>query len=171
MATPPDHKTYLAQPFVPDVPLDGFSEADTTLLEKYGSWLKALMLRQIEPVTDEQRQFVQMCFGEASPGNELARIWKQYQLNVMYHVALKMEAQIADHDFPYRWIVERFRTLAEQGHQGARAWLHKEKLSFAPPKMPPLVDIARIYPDRYPKLDLMDAVRILPGSFESGSRR
>jgi hypothetical protein len=129
------------------------------------------MLRKIIPYTDEQREFVKMCNGEAHPPNEIARTWKKYQINLMYEIAIKMDSTLgsADTKYTYSHVVTSFHNIAAQGHTKAMEWLQMEGIAFTPPNEPPLLNIARIYPKKYTGGDMMGLV--ISGSFGSGTRR
>lgn len=170
MAGLEEHKTYLHEEFRPEVPIDGYGEDEKVILRKYGSWLKALMLREIEPVTDEQRYFLQMCYGETHPRSAIQRVWKKYQLDVMYKIAYKMATEIADNAFSYAQVVNYFVKLEQQGHHAAIEWLNMEGRVCNVPEDPPLVDIARIYLRRPGKLDIFDTGTIVSGSYGSSQR-
>lgn len=171
---PDEHKIYRQTEFKPDVCLDEYSEDEKIILRKYGSWLKALMQGKITPTTDEQRYFLQMCFGEVHPNTDIQRTWKKYQLDVMYKVAIGIYAD-GKCVHATRWdAVSRFRELAKQRHQAALIWLEKERELVDIPETAPLINIARIYPNSfaaYPHsrggVDLLDSGLVYPGSYGS----
>ncbi len=170
MATPQSHVQYLRTEFKPAVSLETYTAEEQRILKKYGSWLRALMLGDIEPVTEEETYFVRMCHGEEHPRTEIHAAWKKYQLDLMYDVASHMDEHIGTHDYPYSWVVTRFTNLAQQGHRRAVEWLEREGQQYKVPDSPPLIDIARIYPKRQGFVDIFETGRIVPGSFESAHR-
>lgn len=173
MIIPEEHRTYLHLKFSPNVAIrkPKYSSDEKTILKKYGSLLNALMLRKIDPLTDEQHYFLKMCYGEQHPKNDVQRTWKKYQLDIMYKVAKEMEAKIAHNIFTYDQVVSKFVTLAKQGHKASFEGIKKEGIkTIDVPENPPLVDIARIYPRPPNKCDLMNTANMLPGSYGSAKR-
>lgn len=165
-----EHRTLLRQDFNPEVAIDTYSENEIVTLNKYGVWLKALMIRGINPDTDEQRYFVEMCHGEKHPRNDIQRTWKRYQLDVMYKIATEMNLAIMDNAFTYKRVSRNFWRLSQQGHQGAIDWLVNEGQAINIPESPPLINIAEIYPRRPEKGDLLDSRALVTGSYGSAQR-
>ena len=58
------HQAFLETSFKLEGALDDFSEDEKAPLEKYGSWMNALMTGHIQPTTDEHCAFVSMCQGK-----------------------------------------------------------------------------------------------------------
>lgn len=58
---PPEHKQYLNTPFRLRCDEASLDDEDVQLLKKFGSWLRALSLGDIEPITDEQISFQKDC--------------------------------------------------------------------------------------------------------------
>lgn len=69
-----------ANPFEFAVNRHGFTEEEVTFIEKYGHWLNALVKKKLDPISEEQMQFVEEmnsqilwreCLTQAS-------LWKRY---------------------------------------------------------------------------------------------
>ena len=54
---------------------DIFSEEELKIINKYGAWMEALADRKIEPITPEQKRFVEVSIGNAEPKSEFEKIW------------------------------------------------------------------------------------------------
>jgi len=124
--------------------------------------------------TEAQSRFVQMCFGKNPPTDDFHRVWKKHQLDVMFGIALKMDEGLGDASSPFTYahVEQRFCRLGQQGHKGALDWLRENGRPMDPPKEPPLVDIAKIYPAHRDKGgDIMDTNLIAPGSYGTSGRR
>jgi uncharacterized protein YifE (UPF0438 family) len=123
---PEEHHVHLSADFPCDVSISNFSESERRYIDIYGALLQRLMIEEIEPVTKQEIQFVEMCRGNEHPHTELERVWKKYRLEVMYDVAQRMEKSACKsgiYDFEiYR---ERFLVLALHGHAKAREWVRK----------------------------------------------
>jgi len=52
-----------------------FSEEELKIINKYGAWMEALVDRKIEPITPEQKRFVDVSIGIAEPKSEYEKIW------------------------------------------------------------------------------------------------
>lgn len=55
-----------------------FNKEELELLEKYGSWLEALYLRKINPITKKQEHFLEEIESDSMPENKLSRTWYKY---------------------------------------------------------------------------------------------
>jgi len=170
ISIPEGHRTYLHLEFIPEIDIEKYQDEEKIALKKYGSWLKALMIGKIEPITDEQTYFLEMCYGKKHPRNRLQHIWKKYQLDVMYEIAKKLDdgLSLASSIFTYDQVVSRFQKLAEQGHIASIKWLERENQKINTCNSYPLIDIARIYP-RPPK-PLSYPITVLSGSYGSAQR-
>jgi len=124
MTVPEDHKAYLRTPFELDAELGEFTEAESSLLMKSGSWLDGLMRGLISPYTDAQKHFVGMCHGEVVPSTDHELVWQKYRMEVLYRQARLMEQGAGV--YSYRDIRELFIMLAKMGHNKAQSWLVNE---------------------------------------------
>lgn len=52
-----------------------FSEEELKIINKYGAWMEALAGREIEPITSEQKRFVEVSMGNVEPKSEYEKIW------------------------------------------------------------------------------------------------
>lgn len=166
MAIPDDHREYLSLKFVTDVDLSTYPLNDREFLEKYGAWLKALMLRKVEPITDAQHAFVEFCYGKRRPETEAEHIWRRHQIDLMYIIASECEYHVGSR-FTRREIAKLFQVLAAQGH--ALAINRPDTASVRPANPPPLLNIAAIYPRGLQSNDVMSSGRMASGSY--GSRQ
>lgn len=164
--SPARHREFLATSFEPQVKIDAYPEEEQKLLLKYGSWLKALMLEQVEPVTEPQKQFIEMCNGKRRPQTELELLWYKYQIDLMYLIAKQCEYHIGNR-FSYQEVEAMFKKLALQGHPEALRWSKGWKLPVN--HRPPLVNIKKIYPKNLYESNDIYAWQRLPGN--PGSRR
>ena len=72
-----DHKKYLDQDF--DVtPRKLFDPEEIRILEQFGRWMLALMLREIRPETDAQARFLEVCEGKSEPETKFEKVWMKY---------------------------------------------------------------------------------------------
>ena len=55
-----------------------FTKEEIEILEKYGSWLEALFLRKISPITLKQRVFLEELDKNTIPENEYVKVWFKY---------------------------------------------------------------------------------------------
>ena len=71
-----DQLKYLGKP-ISDINSLGniFSEEELKIINKYGAWMEALAGREIEPITPEQKRFVDVSVGIAEPKSEYEKIW------------------------------------------------------------------------------------------------
>jgi uncharacterized protein YifE (UPF0438 family) len=72
------HKAYLRVSFNPEVPASLFSEYEWDVLCHYGSWLAALMRKDLPPLTTKQARFLAVCAGKKSPLSPLEKVWAKY---------------------------------------------------------------------------------------------
>ena len=71
-----DHLKYLGQPISDINSLRKiFSEEELKIINNYGAWMEALVDRKIEPITPEQKRFVDVSIGIAEPKSEYEKIW------------------------------------------------------------------------------------------------
>jgi uncharacterized protein YifE (UPF0438 family) len=73
------HRYYLKQPFYPAIPLDDFTEAEKTILEKHGAWMQALDEGEIIWETEAQRQFLAVLGDFAEPETPHEKVWVKYK--------------------------------------------------------------------------------------------
>jgi len=163
---PSNHREFLATPFVPYVELGGYTEEEQKLLLKYGAWLDALMLGKIEPLTDSQRKFVEMCGGKRHPETKFELVWKRYRIDRMYDIAKQCEYHVGSR-FTYGEVEYLFKRLALQGHAESLKWSKNWKLP--PDHKPPLISIKNIYPTKLHEGADIYNWRRMPGN--PGSRR
>ena len=52
-------------------------EEELKIINKYGAWMEALADRKIEPITPEQKRFVDVSVGIAEPKSEYEKIWRK----------------------------------------------------------------------------------------------
>jgi uncharacterized protein YifE (UPF0438 family) len=94
------HKRYVRRRFHPECRLEGFPAQEIEVIERYGSWLEALMKETIQPFTEDQKRFIAMCKGERKAESMFEVIWRKYRLEVLYNEdyneALRMEQLISD---------------------------------------------------------------------------
>lgn len=60
---------------------DGLANSERNLLSRYGAWLQALAESELEPITPQQLNFVEVCRGRAEPRSEFELVWVKYQAN------------------------------------------------------------------------------------------
>ena len=71
-----NHLEYLGKPISDINSLRNiFSEEELKIINKYGAWMEALADRKIEPITPEQKRFVDVSVGIAEPKSEYEKIW------------------------------------------------------------------------------------------------
>jgi len=71
-----DHLRYLGKPISDINSLRKiFSEEELKIINKYGAWMEALVDRKIEPITPEQKRFVDVSIGIAEQKSEYEKIW------------------------------------------------------------------------------------------------
>ncbi len=90
MQDPKDHAGFLARHDYPVAPMAQITDAQRSLLTRYGHWLSALADGTIEPATAEQQHFVRAVRGEVAPQSAFEIAW------VEHHRALRAPAQEAD---------------------------------------------------------------------------
>jgi uncharacterized protein YifE (UPF0438 family) len=73
-----NHRAYIGQPFEPKCPLEGFSEAERAILNEYGAWMQAMHNVEVEPVTEAQRHFFEVCADLVEPETVFERVWVKY---------------------------------------------------------------------------------------------
>ncbi len=57
---------------------DIFSEEELKIINKYGAWMEALADRKIEPITPEQKRFVEVSIGNAEPKSEFKKFGSRF---------------------------------------------------------------------------------------------
>ena len=73
---PPDHRAYLQRrPFAFRCSIEVFPADEVEALGQFGNWMEALARGAIEPVTAEQRHFLQVDREEAEPATVCERAW------------------------------------------------------------------------------------------------
>ena len=75
-----EHRIYFDMPFKIQYGINLFDSREMAILNKYGSFLLALQDGAIKPETSNDKHFVSVCRGQATPKNEYERIWKKYML-------------------------------------------------------------------------------------------
>ncbi len=78
MSMPESHSTLLKKAGFPIPSRAVLNDHERKSLDRYGYWLEALAYGTIEPVTPEQRHFVQVAMGEAEPITEFETTWVKY---------------------------------------------------------------------------------------------
>jgi len=73
-----NHKRYLALDFDPGVPDGLCSDDELEVLTRYGAWMAALMHGAIDPYTESQKRFVEMCQGLCSAESDYEVAWSHY---------------------------------------------------------------------------------------------
>ena len=86
MTIPPDHKGLLE---TPNFPLEVrttsiFSDEELAFLRKYGWWLRGLAAGHIQPYTDSQRRFVEVCQRKAKAETLAERAWIKLMMRREY---------------------------------------------------------------------------------------
>ncbi|CAK9886459.1 MAG: hypothetical protein XXXJIFNMEKO3_02897 [Candidatus Erwinia impunctatus] len=59
-----------------------FTIKEAQLLERFGYAFNELDLEKRQPVTDEERQFVEVCRGVREPQTETERVWSNYMSRI-----------------------------------------------------------------------------------------
>lgn len=80
-------RLYLA----PDV-AKSLSQENIVHLKKYGVWLKALEAGEINPISEKQKQFLDVCQGSRQPSNSVEIAWYNYK---------KVTSRLAGGNFGY----------------------------------------------------------------------
>ena len=72
-------KFYAQQQFPYGIGRSGdFSKLQTALLENHGRAYEELHSGTREPVTDEERQFVEVCRGKLQPSTDHEKVWMRF---------------------------------------------------------------------------------------------
>ena len=65
------HKYFIKQRFeVPPYVAKELNKENLAAIEKYGSWMKALEMGEIKPITEEQNRFLDVCRAFQTPSNK-----------------------------------------------------------------------------------------------------
>ena len=75
------HMKFRKMKFSEKVPNDSFLPHEQKKLLKYGSWLQALDNGTIQPESEAQKRFVQVCRLGQKPGTSFERLWIRYKNN------------------------------------------------------------------------------------------
>ena len=92
-----DHLEYLGKPISDINSLRNiFSEEELNIINKYGAWMEALADRKIEPITPEQKRFVEVSIGIEEPKSKYEKIWmKIFQArNDRFYLKYKKKSKI-----------------------------------------------------------------------------
>lgn len=82
-ALPESHRKHRDKPYQILCNEEVFSDDEFDTLEEYGSWLSALMLEEIKPETDSQREFINLCKNYQNlPLREMFNTLKSSKLNI-----------------------------------------------------------------------------------------
>jgi len=99
-----DHLKYLGQPISDINSLRNIcSEEELKIINKYGAWMEALADQKIEPITPEQKRFVDVSAGIAEPKSEYEKIWMKIfyarndHLNEQKNAIRKIPQKIKDY--------------------------------------------------------------------------
>ena len=122
----PDHLHFRRLPFQLRCDEALFSTSEVETLQKYGSWMDALMEGVIAPETPSQEAFVLFCRGKRRAETEFELLWRKYRLEAMFRNAQQMEAALPDGKRQYAEVRKAYLRLARMGHAGARQWMEKE---------------------------------------------
>jgi uncharacterized protein len=80
-----------------------FSAEEIEVLEKYGSWLEALYLKKIKPITIKQKAFLKELESNKLPENKFAKVWFKYikriEIEHKFGDSLKSQYVIDNQDF------------------------------------------------------------------------
>jgi uncharacterized protein YifE (UPF0438 family) len=145
MQRPREHTTLLCRHDFVAHPSGDFTGQERALLERYGRWLEALALGAIEPITEEQRRFVQVARGECPPLTSFEAAWtKECRaraaagepqrigpleaagcLSRLAEAKTAAEALHAEHTAERNAILEQVRSQLEAVDQFYRELLHK----------------------------------------------
>ena len=71
------HREYLGRDFRV-TPKKLFDRDELRILETYGHWMMALMQGSIEPETEAQTRFVEVCKGSRAPTTPYEKTWMKY---------------------------------------------------------------------------------------------
>lgn len=91
-----------------DVDESRFTAAELRLIDKYGAWMEALEGQAIEPVTEAQKRFVQVCRGVTQPAAPLELAWKKLKDSTKQqaHAAEVFDVTSGSDDTPPRlWVL------------------------------------------------------------------
>jgi uncharacterized protein YifE (UPF0438 family) len=124
MGVPELHKHYLRLTFRPAVDLSFLAPEAQEAIVKYGTWFDALMRGVLEPYTEAQEKFIEVCKGKRPAETLFERSWVRYRVECMFQTALNLEKNAGA--VSYREIRTQFERLARFGHEGAVAWLERE---------------------------------------------
>lgn len=72
------HLNYLKNKFRINCSKQIFNTHEIELLEKYGSWLEALFLQKIKPITNNQKTFLEQINNNELPNDDIAKVWFKY---------------------------------------------------------------------------------------------
>ena len=87
------HKNLLGKKLYldPDV-AKSLSQENIAYLKKYGVWLKALETGEINPISEKQKRFLDVCHGTRQPSNSIEIAWYNYK---------KVNSRLAGGNFGY----------------------------------------------------------------------
>lgn len=85
------HKIYRVRQFNPGVHIDSLAETERTLLAKYGAWLAALAIGDLEPYTEAQTRFLKVSRGELQAQTEYEIVWCKYEQLLREHEKARSE--------------------------------------------------------------------------------
>ena len=77
MSVPQEHQLYLQRTGYAPGQRCGLSAEEAALLDRYGHWLEALASGAIAPATPQQRQFLLVAQGQATPQTPFERVWRK----------------------------------------------------------------------------------------------
>lgn len=87
------HKRFVKKGFQVEPEIAKFlNRVNLAHLEKYGAWLSALEAGQIDPITEEQRRFLDVCRGSQKPISATEIAWYNYK---------KVASRLTGGDFSY----------------------------------------------------------------------
>ncbi|MBB1335312.1 DUF413 domain-containing protein [Pseudoalteromonas sp. SR44-5] len=76
--------------------IEGFTPEEYKLINSKGYWLKALASGDLEPQTEAQANFIEVCNGNREPESEYEKAWVKYQ---SLNIAFLMSKKIAQGNF------------------------------------------------------------------------
>jgi uncharacterized protein YifE (UPF0438 family) len=78
MKAPPEHRIYLARK---DYPLNCseeiFNKDEVSFLKRYGFWIEALVEGKILPITNDQKNLIEVHIGKIEPVNKQEIVWRR----------------------------------------------------------------------------------------------
>jgi len=114
--------------------------ADRAFIERYGTWLHALVDGRAQPMTAAQTHFIAHHIGKVPASTDHERAWRRYHAQRAFECALEMDRDIGQSG--YESTMRMFHAACEMGSERAAAWLVESELYV--PKVKDAADLRGI---------------------------